>query len=779
MIPILYESTETNFNYMGVGALSDCISCTVTEERNGIYECEFKYPISGVHYAEISPDRIVKAKANEYSDPQLFRIYRCTKPINGIVKFYCQHISYDLNTNIVNPFNMAGTAAEMLNRILSGCYYSHRFTATTTLSGSTTQNINVSKPTPARNLLGGAEGSVLDRFGGEYEFDNFRIKLHAQRGQDTGVTIRYGKNMTDINAESSIAQTFTSIYPYAIDRETEETYTLPEKVIETNQSSNYGEARTLAVDFTDKFGEEESITETKLRNLTNQYITRNKIDEISQNIEVSFTQLWQTEEYKDVALLERVGLCDTVTIMYPGLGISAKAKVIKTVYNSLTERYEKIELGQARSNLGSTLIKATSDIKKMDNTIRSSQSAMQKAIVNATSLITGQQGGNVIINTNSSGKPYEILIMDEDNIQGASKVWRWNLGGLGYSSTGYRGQYGTAITMDGAIVADYITTGTLNASIIKAGILQDANEKNFWDLNTGEFRLSPNTRIYQVDGTPGAGSTPLNSYISTTSETNLTQVKVFNKLTNNGALKGIYMQDGELYINATYLKSGSINADLITTGSINADLIETGLLQDSAGKNYWDMRTGEFVVTSDKFKIAATGGNTSLSSYISTTANGSLTQEQVFNKLTNNGALKGIYMSDGKLYINATYIKTGSLSANRVTSGILASTNGEVEFDLDNAFIKLIGWQGTTSLSSGGIGFAKKNEKDFTLTLGIIGAIDNKTVAGLNAEAVFADYVEADSLIIDKIRIGTTTRSVSWMKVNLYGRDCYILAANS
>ena len=112
MIPVLYVANETNFNHNGVGVLSDCVSCVVTEERNGIYECEFSYPITGAFYGEISPDRIVKVKASEYADGQLFRIYRSSKPINGIVKFYCQHISYDLNTNIVNPFK-----AESVNAV--------------------------------------------------------------------------------------------------------------------------------------------------------------------------------------------------------------------------------------------------------------------------------------------------------------------------------------------------------------------------------------------------------------------------------------------------------------------------------------------------------------------------------------------------------------------------------------------------------------------------------------------------------------------------------------
>ena len=648
MIPILYNSNETDFSGGGVGFLSDCTRCVVTEERNGVYECEFSYPMDGRHYSEIELDMIIKAKPNEMSDPQLFRIYRTSKPINGIVNFYCQHISYDLNVNVVDPFTLSGaTALTALQGILSHCYYQHSFTAQSTLSFSETHDLKVDKPKPARMCLGGSEGSVLDLFGGEYEFDNFNVKLHAARGQDTGVTILYGKNLTDITSDVNISSAYTAVYPYAVDEERDGLYILTEKVIETG-NTNFGEPRVLSIDLTEKFNlPDEEITETKLRNLANAYITNNHISDVKQNIEISFVQLWQTPEYRDIALLQRVGLCDTVTVRYAKLGVSVKAKVIKTVYNSLTEKYEKIELGKAKSNFGMTLKESVEQIEKE---VARNKSAMQKAIENATKLITGQDGGYVVMNTTADGHPYEILIMNTDDIQTATKLWRWNLGGLGYSSTGYNGQYGTAITMDGAIVANYITTGTLNAGLIKTGIIEDEQHTNYWNMNTGEFKLS--------DGTTDA----------------------------------VKFENGTL----------TINAGFITTGSLNAARITAGILQDRNGTNYWNLDTGEFRLSANT-KVGTSASNQTLSNYVnsaaSSAASGSLTQQNVFNALTNNGALQGIYMSGGNLYINGAYIQsgainaslitTGSLNANLITTGTISSTSSHTKFDLSNGRITL------------------------------------------------------------------------------------------
>lgn len=490
MIPILYNSSETNFTKNGIGWLKDCTQCTVTEELNGIFECEFTYPTTGQFYSEISPDRIIKVKANETSAPQLFRIYRNTKPMNNIVKFYCQHISYDLNGNTVTPFTQSKTnATTVLNAILGHCYYPHRFTAVS--SSSTQSKFELKTPVSARKCLGGMEGSILDNFKGEFEFDNFTIRHYKSRGQDNGVTIQYGKNLTDITADTSIENTYTSVYPYATD-EDGDYYELPEKVIELPSKSKYGEPRTLPLDLSDKFDSETRITAELLRQYANAYISNNKIDEIKQNIKVSFVQLWQSKEYETISILERVKLGDIVTVKYPKLGVSVKAKVIKTIYDALNERYEEIELGQAKSNFADTLSKATSDLKAVSDFVRTQPTVMEKAIAHATERITGGLGGYVVINQNGeTGYPEEILIMDKPDKTTAVNVWRFNKGGLGHSHNGYNGSFDdVALTDDGRINASMITTGKLNADLIKAGTVKDVNGNMSINMSNGRVTMN-------------------------------------------------------------------------------------------------------------------------------------------------------------------------------------------------------------------------------------------------------------------------------------------------
>ena len=487
MIPTLYKSTETNFTRNGIGFLSDCLKCRVTEQLNGIYECEFQYSAKSKFYSEITPDRIIKVKPNEVSNLQLFRVYRNTKPINNVVKFYCQHISYDLNMNVVEPFIQSRTnATTALNAILDHCHYSHRFTA---VSNSNTQSkLEIKKPVSARKCLGGMDGSILDNFGGEFEFDNFIIRHYKSRGQDNGVTIQYGKNLTNITADTNISSVYTSVYPFATDADGNY-YELPEKVIVLSSANKYGEPRMLELDLSEKFAETQ-ITEELIRQYANNYINNNKIDEIKQNVKISFVQLWQSKEYETISALERVKLGDIVTVKYPKLGVSVKAKVIKTVYDVLNERYEEIELGQAKSNFADTLSKATSDLKAVSDFVRTQPSVMEKAIKSATDTITGQTGGYVVLNSGDNDYPNEILIMNKPTIETAIKMWRWNLGGLGYSSTGYNGTFGTAITMNGEIVADFITAGTLNADLIKAGTIQDVNENVSINMANGKISMN-------------------------------------------------------------------------------------------------------------------------------------------------------------------------------------------------------------------------------------------------------------------------------------------------
>lgn len=463
MIPVLYESKETNFITQGLGALTDAISCYVTEERNGIYELEMEYPQTGVHFDDIQNGNIIMAIPSPYRDAQPFRIYKVTKPLNGNVTVYANHISYDLNKIPVNPLS-ATTVSSALSGIKNNMQIQNNFLFWT--DKTTAADFSSAVPTACRSLLGGQEGSILDVYGGEYEWDRFTVRLHNQRGEDSGVVIRYGKNLTGLNQEGDITNLVTGICPYWYSDGT---------LVMCNPPIIYRDGMTaqsaIPVDMTDKF--EEAPSQAQLQEAAENYIESNDIGEPSVSITVEFVQLAQMSGYEHLALLEKCDLCDTVKVQYEEAGIDVTAKIVSIQTDVLLEKYESMEIGSIRANIAQTIADQQAQISQIG-----SSSMLQQAIQNATNWITGGRGGYVIFQLNEDGQPDEILIMDTPSIETAQKVWRWNQGGLGYSKNGYDGPYETAITQDGAIVADFITAGTMIANIIKGGTLTMGGPNN-------------------------------------------------------------------------------------------------------------------------------------------------------------------------------------------------------------------------------------------------------------------------------------------------------------
>lgn len=518
MTPVLYSKSASGneFSKNGLGALSDCISATVTEERNGAYEAQLKYPVAGPLFSSIKEGCIVKMKPNDTSDPQLFRIYRVSKPINGIITYTAQHISYDLNGLPLAGFTMSAAAPAA---VMTSSLGNNPFSASQPFEAwsdiATQKAVNIPTPCSVRGLLGGVEGSVLDTFGGEFEFDNFTVKLHEHRGANNGVRIEYGKNLIDLTQESNIEKTYTHVFPYALKKgDNGDVYvylsSTPANQVIALTSSALGSTKTLQLDMTSFFADDEEITSTALRNKANAYISSHNLGVPEVSIKVSFVPLWQSPEYASIAPLEHVSLCDSVTVEFSTLGVSAKAKVIKTVYDSLSERYVSVSLGDAKSNFANTVIKQEKALSETKETMRKNQSLaeqqLQRAIAQATAAITGASGGYVVLNP--SNNPQEILIMDHPNISDAVNVWRWNSSGLGFSENGYEGPYRTAITADGHIVADFIDTGNLNASLITTGYLNadlihsgkitsdDGNA--YFDLDQGEILTKDSSRYAKL-----------------------------------------------------------------------------------------------------------------------------------------------------------------------------------------------------------------------------------------------------------------------------------------
>lgn len=569
MIPRLFpadEATKSNaFKTNGLGGLGDAISCIVTEEKNGQYELELVYPVDGIHFSEIENDMLIMAKPNETSNEQIFRIYKMEKPINGQVTINAEHISYLLTRAVMLPFE-AGSASGAFQDIQSNVLWETSnpnfptFPFTFWTNHSKEGEIKSDVPKTVRSILGGEEGSILEAVHGEYEFDNFTVKLHEHRGVETKIVLRYGKNITDLNATDDIANVYTGILPYwkgtitkftgtYEDKEVRddegnivkdadgETVTRPEevwedeevmlylenyktdvstpksthggyeanvvvntdsfkteddqnppvklenKVVWSDHTTDFAYPMAKVVDFSSEFTWEEKDKDGNTNSVTpnreqvidamiaasKKYVIDNNGWKPASNVEVSFVNLWDTEEYKDVAAMERVNLCDTVTVRYPKLNVDVKMKVVKTVYNVLLNRYDSVELGEAESNLdhaGSTI----SSSVKSDSVRDAVASDIQAAVDLATQLITGGLGGYVVINKNASGKPNEILIMDSPNKSTAVNVIRMNKNGIGFSNgKGYSGPYESAWTIDGSFNANFITTGELIGRTIRTG----------------------------------------------------------------------------------------------------------------------------------------------------------------------------------------------------------------------------------------------------------------------------------------------------------------------
>lgn len=485
MIPILYKPDAKT----KIGWLAEASDCQCTEERNGVFELEFQYPMLGRYAADLVIDRYVKAKPNASAANQFFHIRKVSKPINGMFTVSCEHISYALSGYPVPTVSASGNAQVAINAILTAA--KNQLGKDTGFSVATT-DITLSSSialtnVSARAALGGVSGSVLDVYGGEYEFDNHTIKLHKARGKDRGVRIAYGRNMTELKCDIDMDSAYTGIYGY-VKNDNVDLHSY--KAVTNSSGIN---AKTLIRDFSSDFsGGDGEITQSGLDSAVSAYAAANDINSPTVSMTVSFVDLSQSPEYASFSALESVSLCDTVQIYHKDLNINIKAKVIKTVYDVLRERYTSIDLGSPRANFADVIKQTVNETKDLRGQLVATKSdltaAYEKAIADATAAITGNSGG--YIRLNPAENPQELLIMNTPSAETATKIWRWNLSGLGYSSTGYSGPYRTAVTQDGHIVADFIDTGTLTANIIKAGIMQSANGEFSFNLESGHIEAS-------------------------------------------------------------------------------------------------------------------------------------------------------------------------------------------------------------------------------------------------------------------------------------------------
>lgn len=370
---ILYEYTETAFTNNGLGCLNDATSCVVSETLNGEYEIEMEYPVNGIHYSDIQLRRIIFAKPNSYDREQPFRIYSISKPIGGLVTVNAEHISYDMSGLPVRGAieHYAWYVKDVFDHIKNNSVYPCPFTFSSDITEEK-KAISLSKPRSVKAFLGTDEG-LLSLFGGEWEFDRYNAILHKERGQNRGVSIEYGKNLTDVTQDEACSEMYTAVYPYYY-QEDDGLQRLDEDVVKILDTT-YNNVCVL--DLTSEF--DEMPTQDQLRAKTQEYINDNKLGEPKVSLKVSFIK---NPEVIDA--LQDVRLGDTVGVKFIKIGVNTTSRCINYEFNVLTEQYNSIGLGEPTKTIVDTMTSTNTRIDEANSAIDDTQNDLDDEIDRAT-----------------------------------------------------------------------------------------------------------------------------------------------------------------------------------------------------------------------------------------------------------------------------------------------------------------------------------------------------------------------------------------------------------
>ena len=419
MKPILFPSDETSFTSNGLGRL-DPITCVVTEERNGQFELEMEISMDDRRYTDIQEGRILLCRHDDTDDLQPFEIYQITRPMNGRVTVLAHHISYRTEAITVTPFE-ADSLSAALTGLASHSVGDNPFTLWS--DRNTPGAFEVTRPRTLRSLLAGEEGSLLDSFGeGEFLWDRFTIRLYRSRGQDRNVVLRYGRELTDLKRTSDSSGYWTGVVPYwqGMDPEGDDNQEclvmLPETVLYAGDEEP-ALKRIVPLDLSESIDDPPTVEQLRSRAAT--YVNANSPDFLTEMIDVSFV----TEDPKssDLYLLQRLSLCDTVRVIHTALGVESRAKVIRTIFDVVQERYQSMTLWAIRPDLATTissgLREAIDDLRKTMATraglvaeLADLQTALEQAVSEAADRITGESGGYVRIRSDNNGHPQEMSL---------------------------------------------------------------------------------------------------------------------------------------------------------------------------------------------------------------------------------------------------------------------------------------------------------------------------------------------------------------------------------
>ncbi|ANS52513.1 phage endopeptidase (plasmid) [Bacillus thuringiensis] len=491
----LYKPNETDFTHNGIGVLDKHMYHAAVEEKlNGLFVFTFSYPLFAPHGTKIDGMSIIKAPTPD--GDQLFRVVT-PKVSMGEVKAVCYHVFYDLTENLIEDMYIDTTPGNgAMNRISSGCQYKHPFTFYSDIPKVASSRLVRRNPVEAL-LDYSQDNSFVNRWGGELKRDNFDVKMLQNRGMDRGVVIRHKKDLLGYEGNVDWKSPVTRIMPQGFDG-----LFLPEKYVDSPNMNKYPHPKIRVVECKDikaAVGEHANKEDAvpleeayrRLRQAAKDMFTIQKIDQPKATYKVEFQELSQTEEYKDYKHLQSVYMADTVTVIHEENGVDIKAKVIAYKYDPIKKEYLDITIGNFKESF--------TDVSRKVDLVQEEVSNMPSSILdaakaNATSLINSGFGGHVRM------YPDRILMMDTKDEKSAKKVWQWNLNGLGYSSTGVNGPYGTAITSDGRIVADFITAGILSGNLVQGGeitgsTLKTSNSANFVNISKQFIRLYESSKV--------------------------------------------------------------------------------------------------------------------------------------------------------------------------------------------------------------------------------------------------------------------------------------------
>ena len=700
MIPILYASTATSFSSFGIGHLPDAISPHVVEERNGEFTLDLQYPVFGEHYDDIGLRSIILAKPSPDQDPQPFRVYRITKPINGIVTISARHVRYDMEGIPVGPFTASGIQ-NALAAIKSHELITSPFTFST--NKTNTQAMKLETPASMLSLLGGVQGSLLDIYGGEYKYTEFVVNLLSSRGTDNGVIIRYGVDLIDLNQEENCANCYTGVLCFWRSMDGSNTVT---GAIQSAGTFDY--TRIKVVDRSTNY--ESAPTVAQLNADAVNYINNNQVGVPKVSLTLTFANLEQTEEYANIR--QSIKLCDQITVSFEKIGVNTMAKVIRTDFDVINEKFLSIDIGSARTSIADTVVSLNTKVEEAPTTAE-----MQQAITNTTAAITGANGGAVrMLDTNGDNLPDTLYIADNPAPLLASKVWRFNYEGWGASQNGYNGPFTMGATFQQGFLAEFITAGYLSADRIKANTISVSKL-------TGSIQ-NGNWKIDLDNGTLSIGNISANNI--TTGTLNVDRI-ASNSVGINKLSGSISNNNWTIDLTNGTLTIGNISANNINTGTLNVDRIAS----NSVGIG--------------KLSGSITGNN-----WIIDLTNGTLTIGNISADKINAGTL------------NAARIAANSISVSKLTGSITNGTgDGQWKIDLDNGTFT-IGSISASKITSGTIDAAEitvRNLNASNITTGTLNGdlLGTNSIAGSKLKDSTVDGVKLYDGTITGTKISDST----------------------